>query len=128
MADFERTTTVGVGGDTAFAFLSDPSRVSDYVSTMALEDSTAVDGDPAAEPEGYEAVAEAHFLADASTRRIEWGLPGESYEGSMTVTPGTASTSQVTVRLHLRDDVDAAAVDRVLDQSIRSLQRLLSGR
>ncbi len=128
MADFERTTTVGVGADAAFAFLSDPARASDYVSTMALEDSTAVDGDPAVEAEGYEAVAEARFLADASTRRIEWGLPGDAYEGSMTVSTGTASTSQVTVRLHLRDDVDAAAVDRVLDQSIRSLQRLLSGR
>ncbi len=130
MADFERTTTVGVGADAAFTFLSDPSRVSDYVSPMTHEDSTAIDGDPAAvdETDARERVAEARFLADAASRTIEWGMAGDDYGGSFTVTPGTASTSQVTIRLHVRDDADAAAVERVLGESVRSLQRLLSGR
>jgi Polyketide cyclase / dehydrase and lipid transport len=130
VADFERSTTVGVGADAAFAFLSDPSRVSEYVSPMTLDDSIAVDGDPEApdEPDAGERLAEAHFLADAATRTVEWGMPGEPYQGSFTVTPGTTSTSQITIRLHVRDDADSAAVERVLGQSVRSLQRLLSGR
>jgi len=130
VADFERTTTVGVGADAAFAFLSDPSRASDYVSPMTHDDTIAVDGDPEAadEPDVGERFAEARFLADAASRTIEWGMPGEAYEGSFTVTPGTASTSQLTIRLHVRDDADAAAVERVLGESVRSLQRLLSGR
>jgi len=130
VADFERTTTVGVGADAAFAFLSDPSHASDYVSPMTLDDSIAIDGDPDApdEPDAGERFTEARFLADAENRTIEWGMPGEDYQGSFTVTPGTASTSQVTIRLHVRDDADAAAVERVLGESVRSLLRLLSGR
>lgn len=130
MADFERTTTVGVGADAAFAFLSDASRVSDYVSPMSHDDSIAIDGDPAAadEPDAGERFAEARFLADAASRTIEWGMPGEAYQGSFTIAAGTASTSQVTIRLHVRDDADGAAVERVLGESVRTLQRLLSGR
>jgi hypothetical protein len=130
VADFERSTTVGVGAEAAFAFLSDPSRVSEYVSPMTHDDSIAIDGDPEAadETDAGERLAEARFVADAAHGTIEWGMPGDAYEGSFTVTPGTASTSQVTIRLHVRDDADAAAVERVLGESVRSLQRLLSGR
>ena len=130
MADFERRTTVGVGADAAFTFLADPSHASDYVSPMTLDDSIAVDGDPDApdEPDAGERFSEARFLADVGSRTVEWGMPGEDYEGSFTVTPGTASTCQVTIRLHVRDDADAAAVERVLAESVRSIGRLLSGR
>jgi len=130
MAEYERSTTVGVGADAAFAFLSDPEHLPQYVSAMALVDAVAVDGDPGAEPErdAREVAPEARFLADAATRRIEWGLPGAEYGGSMTVTQGTASTSGVTIRLHIRDDADRDGVEKMLDQTIRSLQRLLSGR
>jgi len=130
VADYERTTTVGVGADAAFAFLSDPSRASEYVSPMTLDDSIAVDGDPAAvdDAEVGERFAEARFLADAATRTIEWGMPGDEYQGSFTVIPGTASTCQVKIRLHVRDEADATAVEKVLRDSVRSLQRLLSGR
>jgi hypothetical protein len=131
MADFERTTTVGVGADAAFAFFADPSRLPEYVTTMRLEETTAIDGDPAAEPEDGaarpHAASEASFLADKDARRVEWGLPGSDYSGSITVTVGTPSTSGVTIRLHLRDDVSAPEVDKVLDQAVRTIGRLLSG-
>ncbi|MDP2350875.1 MAG: hypothetical protein Q8M74_06930 [Chloroflexota bacterium] len=134
MADFERSTTVGVGADRAFEFFADPQRLPEYVTTMKLEETTAVDGDLEIEPEpeadtkGRHQVSEARFLADRGTRRVEWGLPGSDYAGSITVAVGTPSTSGVTIRLHLRDDADAAEVDKVLDQTIRNIQRLLSGR
>jgi hypothetical protein len=128
--EFERSTTVGVGADAAFAFLSDPANLPQYVPTVTLVEAIAVDGDPAAEPEegAGNPADEARFLADTATRRIEWGGSGAAYGGSMVVDAGTASTSQVTVRLRTRDDVDGAEIDRVLDQAMRNLRRLLSGR
>jgi hypothetical protein len=130
MADFERSTTVGVGADAAFAFLSDPRRVPDYVTAMHFDEAIAVDGDPEAEIDDAEIrpVGEARFLADAAARRVEWGMADRDYGGSATVTAGTASTSQVTLRLHVRDDADTAEIERLLDQTVRNLQRLLSGR
>jgi Polyketide cyclase / dehydrase and lipid transport len=130
MADFERSTTVGVGADAAFAYLSDPEHLPQYVSAMALVDDVAVDGDPAVEPErdAREVAPEARLLADAATRTVEWGRPGADYGGSMSVAVGTASTSQVVIRLHVRDDADRAGIDRMLDETVRNLQRLLSGR
>ncbi|MHB8891817.1 MAG: SRPBCC family protein [Candidatus Limnocylindrales bacterium] len=132
MADFERSTTVGVGADTAFAFFADPGRLPEYVTTMRLEETTAVDGDPDAQPEadakGLRPVSEARFLANRAARRVEWSLPGSDYAGSITVTAGTKSTSGVTIRLHIRDDAGTAEMDTVLDQTVRNIQRLLSGR
>lgn len=132
MADFERSTTVGVGADRAFAFFADPQRLPDYVTTMRLEDTTVVDGDPAARSEaethGRHHASEARFFADRTARRVEWGLPGGDYAGSITVSAGTASTSGVTIRLHIRDDAGTAEVEKALDQAVRNIQRLLSGR
>jgi hypothetical protein len=130
MADFERSTTVGVGADAAFAYLADPVRLTAYLPIVTLVDSTAVEGEgeDEAEVRARDGAAEAGFLADATARRIEWGRPGETYGGSMDVLPGTTSTSQVTIRLRTRDDVDPAAIEGVLDQVVRNLRRLLSGR
>ena len=130
MADFERTITVGVGADAAFAFLSDPRRVPEYVTAVRFEEAIAVDGDPDAELDLAEVrpVGEARFLADAGARRVEWGMGDRDYGGSATVSVGTPSTSQVTLRLHVRDDADSTEIERMLDQTVRNLQRLLSGR
>jgi hypothetical protein len=125
MADYERSTTVGVGADAAFAFLADPANLDEYVGPITHVDSIAIEGDPAEADASDEAdpAAEAHFLADATTRRVEWGR--NAYAGSATVEPGTTSTSTVTIRLHVRDDADPDAVRGMLDQSARTLQRLL---
>lgn len=130
MADFERSTTVGVGADAAFAFLADPANLPRYVTTVSLVDAMAVDGDPAAEPERdpRDVAPEARFLADAARRHIEWAGRSAGYGGSMTVGEGTSSTSQVTIRLHIRDDAETAEIERVLEETLRNLRRLLSGR
>jgi hypothetical protein len=129
MADFERSTTVGVGADAAFAYLADPSRLGEYVPTMTHVESIAIDGelgdDP--DPEAGTAGHQARFVADSASRRIEWGS-GDAYRGSATVSPGTASTSQVVLRLHFGDEVDTPEVDRLLDEAMRNVRRLLSGR
>jgi len=130
MAEFERTTTVGVGADAAFAFFADPQRIPDYVPTMVHVDTIAVDGGESIEPDptGRQDTDEARFLADRAARRVEWGRPGTAYAGSVTVAEGTPSTCQVTVRLHMRDDVDAAGVDRMLDETLRNIRRAVPGR
>jgi hypothetical protein len=130
MADFERTTTVGAAADAAFTFFADPQRITDWVPTTAHVETIVVDGaDPAGpDPAGSRDGDEARFFADRTARRIEWGRPGTGYAGSIVVAEGTASTSQVTLRLHTRDDVDAAGVDRMLDEALRNIRRAVSGR
>ena len=125
MVDFERTFTVGVGADAAFAYLADPVHLPDYLPTVAHVESIAIDGsdDPDAEATG----APTRFLPDAGSRRIEWGRPDSGYEGSFTVEPGTTSTSQVTIRLHLRDDAPAEEIERMLAQAARSIGSKVRG-
>ena len=130
MADFERTTTLGVGADAAFAFFADPERIPEYVPTMAHVETIAVDGDEstAMDPRERQEADEARFFVDREARRVEWGLPGTEYAGSVVVSAGTASTCQVTISLHTRDDVDAAGVERMLDEALRNIRRTVSGR
>lgn len=126
--DFERSTTVGKGADAIFALLADPRSVADYVPLVSHVESTAEDGSPAAlDALPTEGLGPMRFVADAATRRIEWGEPGAAYGGSITVEAGTSSTSQVTVRLRTRDDLDRAEVDGFLDQAVRGI-RLLAAR
>ncbi|HEX5827105.1 MAG TPA: hypothetical protein VFY23_06270 [Candidatus Limnocylindrales bacterium] len=128
--DFERRTTVWVGVDEAFDFFADPANLPLYVPTVTLEEAVAVDGDPGAEPDPELGRGEplAHFLPDRNTHRVEWGLPGGEYGGSIEVGKGTASSSDVTIRLHTRDDVDEAQVRQMIEQVVRTLGRHLSGR
>ena len=130
MADLEKSITVTVGADAAFDILSDPLRLPDYVATMRLEDSIAVEGelDLDAELEERDGATEAGYLADSRARRLEWGRPGADYGGSITVAEGTTRTSTVKIHLRTRDDADPVAVQRVFDETVANIRRLLSGR
>lgn len=115
------------GADAAFAVLADPVRLPDYVPTLRLVDSTAVEGelDVDADLDERDGAPDAGFSADRRTRRMTWGRPNEPYGGSLDVEPGTASTSTVTIRLRIRDDADAAEVERIVDQAVGSIRRLV---
>jgi hypothetical protein len=130
LADLERTFTVTSGADAAFDFLSDPIRLPEYVPTMRLEDSTAIDGELDVDSDLRErgGAPEAGFVADRATRRIEWGRPGSDYRGSIVVTEGTTNTAGVTIHLHTRDDADAEAITQIFDQAVANIRRLLSRR
>lgn len=127
LAELERTFTVFAGADAAFDFLADPVHLPEYVSTMRLEDSTAVEGELDVDADLAERAGapEAGFVADRATRRITWGRPDADYGGSITVEAGTSSSSSVTIRLRTRDDAEAEAVARIVDQAVSSLRRLL---
>ncbi len=122
----ERTFTVMSGADAAFDFLSDPVRLPEYVPTVRLEDSTAVEGelDVDADLGARDGAPDAGFFADRKTRHIEWGRPGDAYGGSIDVAAGTTSTSDITVRLRTRENADAAEVGRVFDQAVANIKRL----
>ena len=79
MVDFERTFTVGVGADAAFAYLADPVHLPDYLPTVAHVESIAIDGadDPDAEATGQPT----RLTPDARSSRIEWARPGTGHEG-----------------------------------------------
>ncbi len=130
MAELERTFTVMSGADAAFDFLSDPVRIPEYVTTMRLEDSTAVEGelDVDADLRERDGAPDAGFVADRKTRRIVWGRPDGEYGGSLEVTPGTTSTAGVTLRLRTREDADPAEVKRIFDQAVTNIGRLLMRR
>lgn len=127
--DVERTTIIGMGADAAFARLSDPLLVPQYVPLVAHAGSDAEDGVPgegeAVAPEGLGVI---RFHPDAAARRVEWGEPGAAYWGSMTIAPGTASTCQLTIRLHTRDDLDRAKVEAFVEEAARNLRRVLPAR
>jgi hypothetical protein len=133
MADFERTTAVGVPADAALDFFADTANLPLYVTTMTLVETIAIDGDPDAEPEegapppAREPAAAPRFLVDRREHRVEWGS-GDAYSGSITVKPSTPSMSDVTIRLHTRDDADPDEVRKVIEQTVRNIQRRLSGR
>ncbi len=125
MADFERSLTVGVTADAAFEYLADPANVAEYVGPISLLESIAIEGDPseiAASDEADDA-AEARFLADTKARRVDWGRDG--YSGSITVESITPSMSTIAIRLHVRDTADPDAVTAMLDQTARTIQRVL---
>ena len=128
--DLERTFTVATGADAAFDFLSDPVRLPDYVPTLRLEDSIAVEGELDVDADLRErgGAPEAGFVADRATRRIEWGRPGSDYRGSIVVAEGTTNTAGVTIHLHTRDDADAEEVTKIFDQAVANIRRLLSRR
>jgi hypothetical protein len=130
MADFERRATVGVDADAAFDFLADPGRLPTWVVGMTLDDAIAIEGDPKLQDEGEARpeAPEARFFPDRAARRVEWGLPGGEYAGEVQVQPMMAGMSTVTIRLHLPDNGDAAAIDKALDQTVKNLQRQLSSR
>ena len=101
----------------------------DYVSTLRLDASTAVDGerDVDADLAGREGAPDAGFTADRDSRRIAWGRPGHAYGGSMMVAVGTTNTSRVTIELHTRDDADVDAVTREFERTVANIRRVLSG-
>ncbi|HEU0242288.1 MAG TPA: hypothetical protein VFQ75_00190 [Candidatus Limnocylindrales bacterium] len=128
--DFERKTTVWVGVEDAFDFFADPANLPLYVPTVTLEEAIAVDGDPEAAPdaEAGSAGPQATFVPDRKEHRITWSLPGDDYAGSIEIRQGTPSSSDLTIRLHTRDDVDADQVRQMIEQVVRTLGRHLSGR
>jgi carbon monoxide dehydrogenase subunit G len=127
--DLERTTTIGKSADVLFALLADPGVVPEYAPIVTHVETVVEDGSPealAAIP--AQGLGEVRFVPDAATRRIEWGEPGSTYHGSITVEAGTASTADVTIRLHVRDDLDRAQVQAFLEEAVRGIRRVAATR
>jgi len=118
------------GADRAFDLLSDPARLPDYVPTLRLDDSIAVEGDLELDVdlEQRGGAPDVGFTADRAARRIDWGRPSPAYGGSIVVAAGTTNTSNVTLQLHTRADGDTAEVDRVVDEAVSNMRRMLSSR
>jgi hypothetical protein len=102
----------------------------EYVPTMQLVDSVAVEGelDVDADLRERDGAPAAGFVADRRMRHIEWGRPDRDYHGSIDVAEGTTNTSAISLRLHTRDDADGPEVTRIFDQAVANIRRLLMGR
>jgi len=132
MPDLEKTFLVMAGADAAFDILSDPVRIADYVPTLELADSTAVDGelDVDADLQARDGVPAGDFTADRPSGRIEWGRPAPDYGGSITIVSGTANTSKVTLQLHTAGNGPTTDDDvtRTFDEAVDNIRRMLSRR
>ncbi|MBA2381367.1 MAG: hypothetical protein H0V73_04575 [Chloroflexi bacterium] len=130
MADFEHSITVAVGADDILDVLADSARIPDYVAIIELADIDAVEGELDLDHElaARDGAAEARFHVDRSARRVEWALPNGDLGGSIEIAPITASMSKVTIRLWTGDDADAAAVQRMFDESVQNLRRTVARR
>lgn len=118
------------GADAAFELLSDPVRLPEYVPILRLDESVAIEGEADADAglTEREGAPEAGFVADRTTRTMRWGRPGRDYHGSLSVARSTASTANVTVRLHTRAEADLNAVTKAFDDSVASIRRLVTRR
>jgi len=128
LAELERTFLVMTRADTAFDLLADPVRLPEYVPTLRLDDSIAIDGesDPDADLAERGGAPEAGFVADRKTLTITWARPERDYAGSITVSRRTTGTADITVRLHTRDDADAEFVTRTFDEAVANIRRLMT--
>jgi carbon monoxide dehydrogenase subunit G len=128
---FEKTFFVMTPADAAFDVLSDPARLADYVPTIRLVDSTAVDGalDVDADLQDRDGAPATDYTADRASGRIEWGRPEPDYGGSISISGGTTRTASVTLRLHTPErGAETEAVSRVFDEAVANIRRVLSGR
>ena len=121
MADTQRTATVMVPADAAYTFISDPANLASFVSAMEhVETDVAEEGD-LPPPDGELA----RFFADARTGTVEWSAPGAGFELSIALEQGTTRTSRITVTLRAGDDADAATLERMADDIVSTLRRVL---
>ncbi|HZU11513.1 MAG TPA: SRPBCC family protein [Chloroflexota bacterium] len=127
MPEFERTTTVPASPDDAFRVLADPRNLPRYVATMTTSEPTGADRlHVAADVEGRHEEGDARFRADREQRRMEWG--GESsrgYRGWIQVA-GAGDGASVTIHLFVEHTGDEEEINRVLDESVGNIRRLLS--
>ena len=127
MPDYERSVTVAAAPDDAFRFLADTSNLPRYVATMV--EAEPRQGDElrvAADVQGRHEQGEAHLHADPSTRRMDWGAPGENdYSGRLEVRPSSEG-STVTIQIHVAGDADESEINRVLDETAGNIERLLA--
>jgi uncharacterized protein YndB with AHSA1/START domain len=126
MSEFERTTTVSVGPDDAFSYLSDPIHLPEYVARMSLAQREQGDRlHVAAEVQGRHEEGAARFRVDLEQRRVEWGADSQhGYRGWLQVSAADSGTS-VRIHLHVEHEQDKAEIDRALDETISNIQRLL---
>jgi uncharacterized protein YndB with AHSA1/START domain len=127
MAEFERTVTVATAPDNAFRFLADPRNLPRYVARMTVAQPEG--GNTlrvAAEVEGRHEEGDARFRSDPAARRIEWGAGNSTgYRGWLQVAESGDGAS-VTIHLHVEREEDEAEIDRVLDETVSNIERLLA--
>jgi hypothetical protein len=125
MTELERTVTLLVSADAAYAFLSDPAHLAAYVPVMEHVDTEVIDETEATDPPADPPPGPSRFFADARTRTVEWSAQGAGLELVITVEQGTSRTSQVAVRLTADDAADRTTLDGILDEIVASLRRVI---
>jgi hypothetical protein len=126
----ERTVTITVGADAAYAYLSDPLHLADFVPTLEHVETDVVEGtEPvAAAGEAPPGARPARFHTDNATRTVEWDAPGAGLALRMTVGEGTSLTSRLTVVLQAAGEPEPSVLEDLVDRIVANLRRSISGR
>lgn len=126
MRDFERTATVARAPDDTFRFLAEPSNLPRYVARMSqARPETGDRVHVAADVQGRHEEGDAHFRADPVGRRLEWGAQGTGGYGGWLQVADAPGGAGVTIHLHVQHDEDESEINRVLDETVANIERLL---
>jgi len=131
MIEVERTVTVTVRADAAYAYLSDPAHLADFVPTMEHVHTEVVDGTEAAADAPDETQSDApraRFFTDSATRTVEWAAPGAGLAFHVTVEQGTSLTSRLTIRVQADGEPEPATLEDLADRIVANLRRGLARR
>lgn len=143
MAEYERTLHVSADPDRVFAFVADVSNLPKYLPVM--DSARAEDDGPVVVEEraaGRDETARGHIMADAQTRRMEWGADADRhYQGWLQVTTADAGASdagkEADVTVHLSfsprpqvhgglangDADEKGTIERQMDQTLQKIKR-----
>ena len=127
MPDFERTATLNAAPEDAYRYLADPSNLPRYIATMRVAQPEGAERlHVAADVQGRHEEGDARFHSDPEARRMEWSAPDRGgYSGSLQIS-ASGGSSTVTIQLHVEHDHDRAEIDRVLDETVDNIRRLLA--
>lgn len=128
MADYEQTRSIRADPDATFEFLSDPTNMPTYVSTMVRARAVGADRvEVAADVGGRHEQGAALVHANAERRRIEWtGDSARGYHGWMHVAPVDAGGATVTIHLVTDGDDDAREIEQALSETLTNIERCVA--
>ncbi len=120
--EYEHSTHVAASPEQVYAVLAEPANLVQFVPQLtAIHRAGGDKVEVEARYEGHTQKGEASLRTDDQNHRVEWGVPGSGYHGSLTV-HDRGDASELTLRLITAHDHD---VDQDVAGTLDAIRRLL---